>query len=210
MLINPIEGVLIYGFGGHARSIADVALANGIKALLFVEKNTVQEEYFAGFSVVKEFSGQLPSGWIAFPAAGEGTKRQEQLDDIKLRGWDTGNIISLTATIGTWAAIGNACFIGHHAHIGPKTVIGTGCIVNTGAIIEHDCSIGNFTHISVNSTVAGKTRIGENCFIAAGATVINNIRIGNNITLGAGGCFIQDTLQPGIYVGLPAKALNEI
>ncbi|PVZ87147.1 acetyltransferase [Serratia sp. S1B] len=204
-----IKGVLFFGFGGHARSIADVVLANGIESLLFVDDNARYGENFAGFPVIKEFPNELPQGWIAFPASGQGEKRLSQLDEIKYRGWTTGNIISSTATIGILSQIENGCFIGHNAHVGPNVKIGSGCIVNTAAVIEHDCIIGNYTHISVNSTIAGGSIVGDFCFIGASATVINNVAVGDNVTLGAGGCFINNVLEPGTYAGIPAKQLNK-
>ncbi|MEI7374902.1 NeuD/PglB/VioB family sugar acetyltransferase [Dickeya chrysanthemi] len=205
---KKIEGVLFYGFGGHARSVADVALANGIQSLLFVDDNARQGESFAGFPVVKDLPEQLPQGWIAFPAAGQGVKRKVQLENIKKRKWITGNIISSTATVGVLSCLGEACFIGHHAHVGPKTIIGDACIVNTGAVIEHDCSIGNYTHVSVNSTIAGGCTIGDFCFIGAASTIIDGISVGDNIVLGAGGCFIKNIIQSGTYVGVPANRLS--
>lgn len=205
---NGVKGVLLYGFGGHARSIADVSLASGIETLLFVDSNARQNETFAGFPVMKEMPSALPEDWIAFPAAGGAVQRQAQLEDIKRRGWRAGCIVSATATLGVLSTLGAGCFVGHHAHVGPSTRIGDGAIINSGAVVEHDCQVGSFTHISVNGTVAGGTIIGDGCFIGAGSTVINSLKIGHNITLGAGGCFIKDVSEPGTYAGTPAKRIK--
>lgn len=205
---KEIKGILLYGFGGHARSVADVALKNGIPSLIFYDENAQQNEAFLGFAVLPELPLVLPEGWFAFPASGDAKCRQSQFEDINKRGWPVNNIISSTATIGVLSEIGVGIFVGHHAHIGPKAQIGNGCIINTAALIEHDCRIGNFTHISVNCTIAGNTTIGNCCFLGASSTAIDSITIGSNITLGAGGCFISDTPESGVYVGTPAKRIK--
>ena len=206
---NNIKGILFYGFGGHARSIADVALSSGIESLIFVDDNAQPGESFAGFPVRKTLPNSLAPNWIAFPASGNGVKRSQQLEDIRNRGWSTGNIIAHTATVGVNSRISQGCFLGNHTHIGPNTLIGDGCIINTGAIVEHDCIIGNYSHLAVNCTIAGKSAIGCNCFIGAGSTIIDGICVGDDITLGAGGVIARDTLHSGIYVGIPARLLRE-
>jgi UDP-N-acetylbacillosamine N-acetyltransferase len=207
--LNSINGILFYGFGGHARSVADVAFSIGVRDIIFVDDNARPGEVFSGFPVIKHFPSSLAQGWIAFPASGDSQRRRQQLDDIQQRGWKTGNVISGSATLGVLSQIGQACFIGHHSHVGPGAVVGDACIINTGAIIEHDCTIGSYSHISVNSTIAGKTTIGNSCFIGAGATVIDNIKVSDGVTLGAGSCAIKHILHPGIYVGTPARKLKK-
>jgi len=205
---NNFKGILFYGFGGHARSIADVALSNSIKEILFVDVNARSGETFCGYPVVRDLPESLPEGWIAFPASGSGEMRKEQLEEINRRGWITGNIVSPTATIGVGANFGTACFVGHHSHVGPNAKVGDACIINTGAIIEHDCVIDDFTHISINTAIAGKTRIGSHCFIGAGSVVIDGIKVTDKVTLGANGCIVKDIDESGVYVGTPARIIK--
>jgi UDP-3-O-[3-hydroxymyristoyl] glucosamine N-acyltransferase len=90
-------------------------------------------------------------------------------------------------------------------YIGPKAEIGAGCILNTGAVIEHDVCIGDFSHVSVQATVAGYSRVGSRCMIGAGATVIDRVRIPDQTTIGAGATVIRDVPLAGTYVGCPAR-----
>lgn len=202
---NTGKGLLILGFGGHARSVADVALSMGFPSLLFVDPHAKDGENFLGHPVKREFTGSLPDGWQCISAAGDNRRRQDQIADILAADWPLATVISPTATIGAGASLAAGCFIGHHAHVGPMAAISIGTIINTGAAVEHECVVGAYAHVSVNATVAGRSRIGNRVFVGAGATVIDGISVGSDITIGAGGVVVTSIEKPGIYVGVPVK-----
>lgn len=206
--MHSSRGLAILGFGGHARSIADVALAAGYETLLFIDENARDGEHFLGHPVQRDRPTALPEDWCCIPAAGDNRRRKEQLAEIREASWPLATLIAPTATIGAGAAVSPGCFIAHHAHVGPLASIGTGVIVNTGAVIEHDCTVGEFTHVSVNATIAGRSHIGHLVFVGAGATVIDGIAIGDGITIGAGGVVVKSISEAGIYVGVPARRIK--
>lgn len=203
-----LTGMLILGFGGHARSVADVALASGVTQLCFVDANARPGESFCSFPVKSSLDFELPEDWAVFPAAGDNKKRMEQCEWILQQGLRLATLISPCATIGVGAHISEGTFIGHHAHVGPMASVGRGCIVNTGAIIEHECVVGAYSHISVGAVVAGTTRIGDRCFLGAGSTVIDGLRVTDDVMLGAGACANRNLDKAGTYVGVPAKFLG--
>ena len=65
------RGLVILGFGGHARSVADIALTLGIKGLIFVDEAAEADESLWGFPVRKTFDDKLLDGWQAFAASGD-------------------------------------------------------------------------------------------------------------------------------------------
>ncbi len=197
-------GLYIHGFGGHARSVGDVALASGVRSLMFVDARAKQGEAFAGFPVVQALPDLQDDTWGHFVAIGDNGRRRA------LSGGLSGYQPSLqapTASIGHGATIEDATLIGHQAHIGPMARIGRGSIINSGAVFDHESKIGAFSHVAVNATVAGRCLIGDDVFIGAGATVIDGIRIGDGIIVGAGATVTRDLAEPGIYVGTPAQLL---
>jgi sugar O-acyltransferase (sialic acid O-acetyltransferase NeuD family) len=204
------EGLIILGCGGHARSIADVALAAGYRRLLFIDEHARLGEQVLGHPVQWELQRVLPDSWGWIAAAGNNRARQGQIEAIGEGPWPSGamaSVISPTATIGAGAIVGAGAFVAHHAHIGPMARLGTGVIVNTGAIVEHDCAIADYAHVSVHATVAGKSRVGCRTFICTGSTVIDGISIGDDIILGAGAVAVVSLETPGTYVGVPARML---
>jgi len=206
--VNSERGMLILGFGGHARSVTDVAIAAGVTKFCFVDANARVNEVFLDFPVVKQWNGALPAGWEAFSASGDSVQRKQHCELIKASGWSLATLIAPSATIGVGSTIDEGTFIAQQAHVGPMATIGMGCIVNTGAVVEHETTIGNFTHVSVNATVAGRCRIGCLSMIGAGATVIDGVTVVDSVVVGAGAVVHQSIAFPGIYVGVPARRAN--
>ena len=203
------HNLVILGFGGHARSIADVALDLAIPDLMFVEATALAGENFLGFPILTDIPNPLSVGWEVFPAAGGNAARQRQIERAAAQSLPMSCLVSQRAYVGKGATIQPGSFVAHHAHLGPMTAVGRGTIINTAAVVDHDSRIGDFTHISVNTTIAGRCRIGDLVFVGAGATVIDGIRIVDRVTIGAGSTVIDDIGEPGIYVGSPARLLTK-
>ncbi len=196
--------LVIFGCGGHARSLADVALANRMSRLIFIDENARENEKLFGFDVLTQFNEQEDAYYIA--AIGDNQQRAKKfatLDPKKIIA-----LISNHAYVGINANIGAGVLVAHGAHIGPNASIGENTIINTHAIIEHDVVIGKHCHISVNSVVAGKSQIGDYVMLGTDATVIDNIMICSNVTIGAGAVVVDDIHEPGVYVGVPARKIS--
>ncbi|AMB87543.1 acetyltransferase [Pseudomonas agarici] len=201
-------GLLILGFGGHARSVADVAIAGGIGQLCFIDEYARPNECFAGFEVLTDWPGELPDGWAVMPASGDNSKRQALCQWSIERGWPLATLVAPTATIGFGAVLGAGCFVAQHAHVGPRSHLGQGCIVNTGAVIDHEVAVGEYSHVSIGACVAGRGQVGRRCFLGAGSTVIDGLNIANGVTLGAGACATKSLEVAGVYVGVPARLIS--
>lgn len=200
--------LLILGFGGHARSVADLALACGYVTLLFVEEHAVAGENFLGHPVAKDLDGLDGSWHVGFAASGDGLKRREQYQRIERMGLNPVSLISPLASIGPGSVIGPGCLVGHHAHIGPQASIGRGCIINTGAIVEHECRVGDYSHVSIHSSMAGRSRLGSFSMLGAGATLIDGVFAIDGVTIGAGAVVVDSIECPGTYAGVPARRLK--
>lgn len=203
-----IAGLLICGFGGHARSVTDVAIATGVQRFVFVDSSARDGETFLDFDVRREFPELLPAGWQCFAAAGDNRKRQLQVDFILARRWPLATVVSPTSTVGAGAAIAEGCFLAHHSHVGPLATVGRSCILNTGSIVEHDCRVGDYSHISVNATVAGACTLGSFVFMGAGSVVKDDCAVTDDVICGAGTVVIQSLLVGGTYVGAPARMVR--
>lgn len=196
--------LIIFGFGGHARSVADVALSCGYSELLFVDPNARDGETFLGHPVVPNLNSESMQGWEMFPATGDNDRRREQYCEILHVGQIPVSLVSPTASVGAGGVISPGCFIGHHAHVGPMAEIGQGCIINTGAVIEHECMVGSYSHVSINSAIAGRSRLGSHSMLGAGATIIDGISVCDRVTIGAGALVLRSIDAAGTYVGVPA------
>jgi UDP-N-acetylbacillosamine N-acetyltransferase len=193
--------IVIFGCGGHSRSVSDVILMNdSLTELVFVDAQAHDKEKLFEFDVVKT----PPIGeYSYFIAIGDNYKRKEKYEEI-----GEGRLISVIsnkAHIGRHSSVGNGCFIGNFCHIGPVVSIGNNTIINTGAVIEHEVTIGRHCHIGPNATISGRCSIGDLTFIGVGATVKDYVTICSDVVVGAGATVINDISEPGTYVGSPVK-----
>ena len=200
--------LLILGFGGHARSVADVALACGYTRLLFIDKNAQPSENFLGYEVVRSLSGLELEGYCAFAAAGDAKKRQQQCLVLENIGVPLVSLVAPSASIGVGSSVSTGCFVGHHAHVGPMAVVGKSVIINNGAVVEHESFVGDYSHISINASIAGRSKLGAYSMLGAGATIIDGLSVSSDVVIGAGSVVISGIDFPGTYVGIPAKKIG--
>lgn len=200
--------MIIFGCGGHARSIANTIISNGdTTEILFADNNAKPDEKIMGFPVVYDYN--LRGDWKYIIAVGNNAARKEIFDGLQNR--QKGKCISVVshlAHIGQEAEIGIGTFFAPYAYVGPQAEIGDNVIINTGSIVEHEVVIGNHTHIAPHATACGRSKIGNNVFCGAGSTVIDNISVCDNVIIGAGAVVVKDILEPGVYVGVPARKIR--
>jgi UDP-N-acetylbacillosamine N-acetyltransferase len=203
-LINQQKTLVLLGCGGHARSVANIAIENGFEHLIFYDENAKEGEYILGHPVYKNIPQDMLENYVYIPCAGDNLKREKQMEWLEFRKLKIVKIIAKTAHISKFANISEGCFVGHHAYIGPEVNIEKNCIINTGAIIEHEVKIDAHSHISIKAALAGRVNIGQSVMIGAGATIIDQKKICHHCVIGAGAVVINDLNQSGTYVGVPA------
>lgn len=203
-MIKGLNKIIIFGCGGHSRSILDVLLDNDENIdLAFADPNAEKDEKINGFSVFKKY--EICCEKIFF-AIGDNAKRDELY-----RSYQNENIISIVsnrAYLSKTSKIGRGCFIGNHCHIGPEADVGANTIINTAAVVEHEVVIGKSCHIGPNATISGRCKIGDLVFIGVGATVKDSVSICSGVTVGAGGVVVKDIVEPGTYIGCPARRIK--
>jgi len=201
---NSKEPIILFGCGGHSRSVADIILSiSSDVELIFVDKNAHDNEHIFGFKVVTQYGGEKNQ---IFYALGNNKIRKSLFEDIGEKGLIS--VVSQKAHIGTGAKILNGCFVGNFCHIGPQSVIGENTIINNGAIIEHETKVGKHCHVGPNTTISGRCTIGDMVFVGVGATVKDGIDICANTIIGAGAVVVKDIVTSGVYVGCPAKRIR--
>lgn len=196
--------IVLYGCGGHSRSVADIILLNNPSTeLLFVDDNARENEKLFGFAVVKHAQSAADNFIITI---GDNHKRK-----IKLAELGENNLVSVVskyAHLGFKSSVGKGCFIANFCHIGPEAVIGKNTIINNAAIVEHEVVVGCHCHIGPNATISGRCKIGDLVFVGVGATVKDYITICSDVVIGAGATVVKDIVEPGIYVGSPVYKLR--
>ena len=208
MMVNEAEKkIIVYGCGGHARSLINTILKNGYQgSLILVDKNALDDEEILGCKVRKAY--ELKEQDVYIVGIGDNLQRKSFFLELQKKSDEALTLIASGAEVGIEAKIGAGTFVAAKAYIGPCCKIGDNTIINTGSIIEHETVIGEHTHIAVNATISGRCKIGNNVFCGAGSTVIDKISICDNVTVGAGSVVISDICEPGVYVGVPARKMD--
>ena len=203
------NSLVIYGCGGHARSIISaVRRVNKDVSILLVDKDACSGEVIMGCRAIKEY--KLTGTESIIIGIGNNQEREKTYSIIcnSPSKKNLCSVIAKTANIGFESKIGTGTFVGENVYIGPEVEIGCNTIINTGSIIEHETVVGSHTHIAPSVTICGRCKIGDNVFIGAGSTIIDGIRITDNVTIGAGATVIHDLCESGVYIGVPAERRN--
>lgn len=200
---TELNRLVIIGASGHGKVIADIAILNGYKDIVFLDDDE-NIKSCAGFPVVGQVTNAIGMTGDKIVAIGNAATReriQAKLDNVV-------TLIHPNAVISKRVKIGKGSVVVAGAVINSDSVIGDGVIINTGASLDHDCVIENFVHVSVGAHVAGTVVIGKRAWVGAGAVVINNLNICGDCMIGAGAVVVKDISIPGTYVGVPAKRLK--
>ena len=203
--IQAGDKLVVFGCGGHARSVVDAVHQYGLDIeIIMADENAHDYEIILEHKVVKNYD--LCGNDRCIIAVGDNAVRKKIFLDQKIERCTT--VVSINSCIGSSVEIGAGSFVAPFAYIGPQAVIGENTIINSGSIVEHEAVIGCHTHIAPNSTVCGRTKIGDNVFCGAGSTIMDKIRICSDVIIGAGAVVNKDIVEAGTYAGVPAYRLK--
>ena len=203
--------LLIWGAGGHAKVVLDIARATGrYEDFAILDDGRSAGSDLCGYPVVGGAEA-LPSVLAGFEAVviaiGDNAARAR----CYLRALELGfsapalvhpsSVLSPSAEVGSGSVVMPLCVLNAYARVAANVII------NTGAILEHDCEVGNHAHISPRAVLAGGARVGEYAHVGAGAILLPGTTVGPRAVVGAGAVVIDDVSEDTTVVGVPARAL---
>ena len=195
-----LKKLVIIGASGHGKVIADIAVKNGYRDIVFLDDDENVKEC-AGFPVIGKTCEAKEMDGDKIVAIGNPKIRERIQEEIS----GVITLIHPDAVISRRVEIGEGSVIMAGAVINTDAVIGKSCIINTCSSVDHDCVLGEYVHVSVGSHLSGTVNVGKGTWIGAGATVSNNVNICGNCMIGAGAVVIKDIDKPGTYIGVPAR-----
>ena len=204
--------ILIVGGGGHGKVILNVLTRlPGYNPIGYVDPK--DHGALLGFPYLGN-DDDLPSllgkhkGLCAVIGVGKIKAESPRADifrRLKELGFLLPSIVAPTAMVARTAMLGEGTVVMDGAVIQPDCVVGKLGIVNTRASLDHDCILGEDVHVCPGATLSGGVKVNDGSLIGVGASVVQYLRIGKGVTIGAGAAVIGDCLEPGTYVGVPAK-----
>lgn len=195
----------IIGASGHGKVVADIAEKNGYDEIEFYDDNETLTSC-GKWPVVGQEIIDFSKYDGVFIAIGNARIRE------KLMGCHSGChfpvLIHPSAVVADDVVIGEGTVVMAGAVINPGAKIGRGVIINTCSSVDHDCTIGDYVHVSVGAHLAGTVAVGDRTWIAVGVSVSNNIDICEDCVIGAGAVVVRRIDKPGTYIGVPARMKN--
>jgi sugar O-acyltransferase (sialic acid O-acetyltransferase NeuD family) len=185
-----MEDIVIVGFGGHAKSVADSIERGGnyhIIGYTDLQEHMSKYMYLGTDHVLpKIFDSGVHNAAIGIGFMGSGSIRNTIYDTLKRIGFGLPVIIDPSAIVSESAILGEGTFIGKSAIVNAEATIGKMAIINSKALVEHECVVGEYTHIAVGAVLCGQVKVGTETLIGANATVIQCREIGNHQIVPAG------------------------
>ena len=176
-----MEDIILIGYGGHAKSVADCIIRQGkyrIVGYTDIDKSTSAYTYLGNDECLDSiYKNGIKNAVIAIGYMGKGTLRRRLIEKAKEIGFTFPTIIDPSAIVSESADIGEGVFIGKLAVINAEAKIGSFSIINTMALVEHECIVEEYSHVAVAAVLCGNVKVGKDAFIGANATVIQGRQI---------------------------------
>jgi sugar O-acyltransferase (sialic acid O-acetyltransferase NeuD family) len=199
----------IIGAGGHGKVVADAALLQEIwDDIYFVDDSYPSLTSVMGLKVVAKTNSldQFCDPYSeAIVAIGDNESRQRLQEHCIAHGMPLATVIHPRAVVAKSAHIKSGTVVFAGAVINAEAQIGHAVIVNTSAVIEHDCVVGDWSHICPKVGCAGGAQVGSHVWVGMGATIIQNVIIGDYAKVGAGAVVLRDVGNHQQVVGVPAR-----
>jgi sugar O-acyltransferase (sialic acid O-acetyltransferase NeuD family) len=201
--------IVFIGYSGHSFGCIEIAINQGCSIVGYhdiLEKvsNPYNLKYLGS-------EDNIDLNNNSFIAIADNIVRRKIFEKLKSKNISLDiNLIHSNTTISKSSVIKEQIFIGAGVIINPQVKIGIGCIINTGSIIEHDCSIGKFSHIAPGAVLAGNVSIGSGCMVGANSVIKQGVKVGDNVIIGAGAVVLKDIISNTVFVGNPAKKIKNI
>jgi len=186
------RAVVIYGGGGHGKSLIDFVRALGSYDLVGV----IDDGLPAGSSVLgvpvlggadvlpRQAERGIRTAVNAVGGIGDIMSRVRVFELIRQAGFSCPTLVHPTAFVEASAHLSPGAQVFPHAYVGSDVNLGFGVIVNTAAVVSHDCRLDDYANIAPGALLAGGVSVGQGALIGMGVTVNLGVTIGARARVG--------------------------
>ena len=199
--------------GGHARVVIEALRSRGARPTAVTDRDSSRVGTFlGGIPIIGSDQDilEMQSDSVEL-ANGLGNRASRSIPGLSGRrelfgrfaalGYAFPVISHVSAVIASDVSPGEGAQIMAGAIIQPGALIGRNVLVNTRAVIEHDCHIGDHSHIAPGAVLCGGVSVGEGTHVGAGAVVLVGISLGVGSVVAAGAVVAKDVGVGGAYWG---------
>lgn len=211
------DKVIIVGSSKHSKVVIDIFEKEGkyeIIGLLDTNKEigqkTLEYSVIGNDNDLPHLISEYPNCKV-FIAIGDNYLRKKVRDQLikRVPKIEFASTIHPSAQIGKNVQIGSGVAIMAGAIVNSETTIRDFVIINTKASIDHDGIMNEFSSLGPNVTCGGNVTVGEFTAISIGSTIIHGISIGDHSVVGAGALVLKNHGENLIIYGAPAKEIRK-
>lgn len=197
--------IYVIGAGGHGAVVAELAQITGWNLVGFVDDNAELEGSGVLESTVLGGTEKIPRGAAVALGVGDNNVRLRLLAMVAEMGWRLPVLIHPSAVVSPSSKIGDGTVLLAQSAVNARAEIGCGCILNTACSVDHDCVLGDCTHIAPGSRLAGAVNVGKATLIGIGTSILPCIKIGQRCTIGGGSVVTHSIPDEAVAFGNPAR-----
>ncbi len=199
--------MILVGYGGHAFVAYSIAKAMGLPITGYCDAeekllNPYQLPFLGKEMDLENLEKMADLGF--FISIGDNALRLKVAENLAKENLQALNLIHPTAVVNSNLDEALGVMIAPNVVINPLAKIGNGVICNTASVVEHECVLGDFSHVAPGVVLCGNVQVGRQSFIGAGSVVRPGIIIGNNVIIGAGSVVVKDIPDFAKVAGNPA------
>jgi sugar O-acyltransferase (sialic acid O-acetyltransferase NeuD family) len=193
--------ILIYGAGGHAKSVMEMVQQNGLHAIAGIldDDPALAGQEVLGIRVLgsRSLLPSLAAKGVTLAANGVGgildiNIRVRVFELMEKAGFSFPVIVHPRATVEPSARLEEGVQVFANAYVGSQAELHARCMVNTNSVVSHDCVVGAYSHIAPGALLAGHVHVGKRTLVGMGVTTSIGIQIGAGVRIGNGAILLAD------------------
>ncbi len=189
--MNLAEGgdptaLVIYGGGGHSKTIIELVRAAGSLRLVgVIDDNLPLGMSIMGLPVLggadrlaELYANGVRLAVNAVGGIGNVAVRIKVFDTLNRAGFHCPAVVHPSAWIESSARLADGVQVLAKTYISSDVQIGFGSVINAGVVVSHDCQLGRIVNLSPGAMLAGGVILEDYVQVGMAATINLNIRVG--------------------------------
>ncbi len=202
--------VLIYGAGGHAKTVIDLIRALEKWEIAGIVDDRVPRgtavmdvPVLGGAEVLPDCHRRgITAAVNAVGGIGNYAVRWRIFEKLKASNFTFPTLIHPAALVEPSVQLDEGVQILAMTYVSSESRIGFGSLINAGAVLSHECLLGKCVNLSPGALLAGNVQINDFAQIGMGATLNLGVKIGREARVGNSAVVKSDVPDGGrVYAG---------